>query len=251
MKITSKKIFVAILSLLLLLFSVIPAFAAEKEENLPHIERWINGKAAGSDGAFLYDVWAVDDTGISEFKYVLVNQNGTEALRIKSYPEDLTDGEPKTLLAYNAELTLKAPEGIESEIILTLENEHALYYVYFNKENGYTTTTAFLPGEYKVTYVDVVTDTANSYVVKGDFTLTVKDESVKSNLEITQVVSHVEETVEPEPGKFSESSKVIKSFDTNGDLLGDTITLFIFFVIVFSVYLYVKRRREKAEEINK
>ena len=250
MKITSKKIFVAILAILLILSSVIPAFAAENEDTLPHIERWINGKASGPDGAFLYDVWAVDDTGISEFKYVLVNQEGTEALRIEKYPEDVTNGEEKTLKAYDVELTLKYPEDVDSEIILTLENKNALYYIYFNEQNNYTSTTPILPGEYKVTYVDVVTDTNNTYRLKNNIPIEVKDMPIKTTLEIERLIYDFKK-VEKESEKTSEVAEVIKSFDTNGDLLGDTISLFVFFVVVFGVYLYIKRKREKAEEINK
>lgn len=55
MKNTYKKIFIVVLSVLLIFSAVLPAFATETNEELPHITRWVNGKAAGSDGAFLYD----------------------------------------------------------------------------------------------------------------------------------------------------------------------------------------------------
>ena len=251
MKITLKSIFIAILSLLLLFSSLVPAFATETTEDLPHITRWVNGKAAGSDGAFLYDTWAIDDTNISDSKFVLVNQDGIEAMRIKNYPQDINNSEQTSVSVYDVELTLKFPKDVESEIILTLENKNALYYVYFNEQNSYTATTAFLPGEYMVTYVDVVTDTEGNYGLKdNDFKLEVKNKAGKEKLEIVRINSDSEK-VEEEALKAEESSSGVRNFDSNGDLFGDTVRLFVFMVILFGVYLYIKRRREKEQEINK
>ena len=250
MKNTSKKIFIAILSVLLILSCVLPAFAAENNEDLPHIARWVNGKAAGADGAFIYDSWAVDDTNLSDSKFVLVNQEGTETMRIKNYPDDINGGESVTLNSYNVELTIKPPKDVESEIILTFENKNALYYVYFNEQNSYTAITPFLPGEYMATYVDVVTDTAGNYGLKDDFKLLVKDKAVKDKVDIVRINSDSEK-VNAETEKKQDIGTGIKNFDSNGDLLTDTLAMFIGMAIIFAFYLYIKRRREKAQEINK
>ena len=115
MKNTYKKVFIVILAVLLIFSCVLPAFATETEgnEDLPHITRWVNGKAAGSDGAFLYDTWAIDDTDVSEAKFVLVNQDGIEALRVKNYPQDINNGEQTTVSVYDVELSLKYPKDVE------------------------------------------------------------------------------------------------------------------------------------------
>ena len=251
MKNTYKKIFIVILSVLLIFSCVIPSFARETNEELPHITRWVNGKAAGSDGAFLYDTWAVDDTNVSDSKFVLVNQNGIESMRVKNYPQDINNSEQNTVNVYDVELTLKYPKDVESEIILTLENKNALYYVYFNEQNSYTATTSILPGEYMVTYVDVVTDTKGEYGLKdNDFKLEVKNKAVKEKLEIVRINSNSEK-VEEEAKKVEENSSGVRNFDSNGDLLGDTIRLCIFVIILFSVYLFIKRKREKEQELHK
>ena len=130
MKNTYKKIFIVVLSVLLIFSAVFPAFATETTEELPHITRWVNGKAAGSDGAFLYDTWAIDDTDVSDSKFVLVNQDGIESIRVKNYPQDINSGGETIVNTYDVELSLKYPKDVESEIILTLENKNALYYVY-------------------------------------------------------------------------------------------------------------------------
>lgn len=251
MKNTYKKIFIVVLSVLLIFSVVVPAFATETNADLPHITRWVNGKAAGSDGAFLYDTWAIDDTEISDSKFVLVNQDGIEAMRVKNYPEDINNGGEAIVKTYDVELSLKYPKDIESEIILTLENKNALYYVYFNEQNSYTATTSILPGEYIVTYVDVVTDTEGNYGLKdNDFKLEVKNKAVKEKLQIVRINSNSEK-VEEEAKKAEEDSSDIRNFDSNGDLLGDTLKLCFFVIILFSVYLYIKRKREKEQEINK
>ncbi len=51
-------------------------------------------------------------------------------MRVKNYPQDINNGEEKTVNTYDVELSLKYPKDVESEIILTLENKNALYYVY-------------------------------------------------------------------------------------------------------------------------
>ncbi len=232
----------------MLLSVVIPAFAAGEESELPHIVRWVNGKAAGSDGAFLYNTWAVDDTDISDSKYVLLSQQGTETIRIAKYPDDITDSEAKPIETYDVELSLKRPKDVESEIILTIENKDALYYVYFNEENNYKATTTFLPGEYAVTYVDVVTDTEGKYGLKDDSLITVKNKDIKSKFTVVRINSDVTKAAE----KIDEEKKSsLSDFDTNGDLFGDTMGLFLCVTILFAVYLYIKRRRERTQEMKK
>ena len=250
MKTTYKTIFIAFLSLLLLFSTLIPAFAAENVENLPHIAHWVNGKAAGEDDVFIYNTWAVDDTDVSDSKYVLLNQEGMEVLRIKNYPQDINNGEDNTLKTYVGELTLKRPKGVDSEIIVTLENKDVLYYVYFNEQNDYKVTRELLPGVYTVTYVDVVTDTESNYAIKDDFKLVVKEKPVTAKLEVVKIKSDSKK-VEKEDKSSENSRPIPKNFDSNGDLLGDTIRLCIFVIILFSVYLFIKRKREKEQEINK
>ena len=52
----------------MLLSVVIPVFSAGKETELPHIVRWVNDKAADSDGAFLYNTWAVVDGSLESMQ---------------------------------------------------------------------------------------------------------------------------------------------------------------------------------------
>lgn len=250
-----------------------PSVQAE-EPDLPTIQRWVNNAAQDADGGSVRDTWAVDNTGVSDGKYVFVDQMGNELFRVKNYPEDYSNGVYVTIPLHEANIALITPEKIDSEIVITLENNSVVYDVSFTAENAYKNTGEFYPGQYKIINVEVTGDLDGVYQLSG------VDNVAMTGGESTSVTWELQKVSTASPGNNNESENsettgaekgettgvtntgeqedngvdvvgIINSFDTNGDLLPDTIKLLVAVVILFVVYGVIKYRRKKLEEIHK
>lgn len=224
--------------------AVLPASALVPAKDLPEVSRWINGAAVDANGIYLSDTWAIDNTGLSDDKFVLINQESTEEMRVKNYPDDVALGNFVHTKTYNVSFDLKLPNDIENEVILTFESSAAEYTVSFNKEDSFSQNASFYPGEYNVTNIEV-TRSENTYSLSEAYTLYVTDKDAKASLEIVKALKDENDTQNESP------LDVVKAIDSNGDLLWDTIKLFLAVGATFAAYLYIQRKRKKAEEINR
>lgn len=236
------KVFSLTLVIILTSGLILNVSAFADAEDLPHVSRWLNGAAVASDSSFLRDTWAVDDTNISEKKYVLLDQDGIETMRVAKYPSDISNGNVTPVQTYYADLKLTLPDKVSGEVILTFKNDIATYFIYFNEKNSYKTSTEFIPGEYEVSEIDVVLDSENEYKLTDSYTLKISNKNVSETLEIAD-----ESTV----GKNSNKNKGNKNDILEGkeDLLSDTVWLLIGVAALFIVYAFIKFRRRKEEEI--
>lgn len=243
-----KVVLSTVLAFVFILSSCIGSYAFAEEKELPHIVRWVDGAAQTSDGTYLRDTWAIDDTNVSESKYVLIGQDSLEAMRIKNYPDDISNGETTVCPTYTGSFSLSVPDGVTGEISVAFENANASYTVVFNESNSYKASAKFLPGTYEASDIDVVTDTDDKYGLKRDFSFTVSDKEVSYSLELVSLSSESEDTTDSEDEGLLDN---VGKFDENNDLLKDTVKLLIAIAILFIAYAFIKRRREKAEEIKK
>ncbi len=244
-----KIILVVLLIAVMLLSAILPAFAAEIDD-LPHIVKWVNGGAQVADGSYLNDTWAVDDTGVSKNKYVLINQDGLEEMRVAKYPDDISSGNTAALTKAKGTFSLAVPENIVGEVAISFESDAAVYDVYFNESNTYTASADFLPGTYKVKSVEVSSDLNGQYKLQDDVVVDVKDKAFSVNLKVEKLAQE-ETTKEVEDNNNDGVLSTFKGFDSNGDLLKDTIKMLVAVAVLFIIYSLIKRKREKALEAKK
>lgn len=230
------------LALALAICAAVPASAVVPVKELPEVTRWVNGAAVDTNGMYLSDAWAIDNTGIADAKYVLINQNGTEEMRVNKYPDDIAAGKFVYTEAYDISFKLKVPNEVKNEVNLTFESGSAEYTISFNESNAFAQTERFYPGEYNVTNVEVV-GIEDEYSLNEAFTLFVTDKTAEVSLEIVKISKNDDEA--PEDSVLG----TIQAIDSNGDLLWDTIKLFIALGVTFGIYLLIQRKRKKAEEI--
>lgn len=241
---------------LLFLLGSMPVSAYEPASELPIIERWVNGGAQASDGRYLHDTWAVDATGISEYKYVLINQESAEVFRVKNYPEDIDNAKTVNTPTYIATFILNVPEDTTDEITVTFKANEVIYILDFNESNAYKCSMAFYPGEYTVAEFVPANPSKNNYQLMDYIVFSVNDKDVQYVLEVIEEQPVLNETTLNDLDEEDESEVEnlnpidhIKGFDKNGDLFGDTFKLIIAIVILFVVYALIKRYRKKKEEL--
>lgn len=240
---------IVLVCFLLISFSFSSSAFAEKD-SLPEIVRWTNGAAQSTDGTYLSDTWAVDKTNVSNAKYVLINQDGTEELRVENYPDDISSGNTVATPTQVVFFKLQVPESVTSEVIITLENASATYTLALNEENTYSKTESFYPGDYKAVDIEVA-DSKQEYSLSEDFLLSVFDEDLSISLELIESGSAANGSeTDSEVANGESALDIVKSFDTDGDLLWDTIGLCIAVVILLVIYVLIQHKRKKAEEIN-
>lgn len=246
--------FIVLICVLLMSFTISSSAFAEKD-SLPEIVRWNNGAAQTTDGTYLSDTWAIDTTNVSNAKYVLINQDGLEEMRVKNYPDDISAGNIVSTPTYVVSLKLRVPESITNEVVITLENSNATYILVLNEENAYSKSESFYPGEYEVGNIEVA-GTEQKYSLSEDLLLNVSDKDLSISLELTELRSVADGSEGGSEGSSEEAEgesalDVVKKFDTNGDLLWDTVALCIAVVILLAVYVFIQYKRKKAEEINR
>lgn len=241
-----KIVLIGLLIAVMLFGAILPAFAAEGD-NLPRVVKWVNGGAQTVDGSFLNDEWAVDDTGVSDKKYVLINQQGTEEMRVAKYPDDISGGNTDVAPTYKGSFSLAVPESVTGEVAITFESNAATYDVYFNEGNKYSAHMNFLPGSYKVKMVEVASDLESEYGLQDNTVIEVKDKAFSFNLKVEKRVQEEVTDEKEDEGIFNR----VSSYDTNGDLLGDTLKMLVTIAVLFIGYSLIKRRREKQTEVNR
>lgn len=224
----------------------VPASALTDKAELPEITRWVNGAALSTEGLYLSDTWALDSTGVSSYEYVLINQEGTEEMRVKNYPGDISTGNSITVGKYKVTFSLAVPEEITNEVVITLENDFSEYSVAFNEGNSFSASDNFYPGEYTVKSIEA-TGSDVAYTLSREFILSVDDEGKTVPLALVEDTSAAANGGAQEGGMLG----IVKAVDSNGDLLWDTIKLLIACGILFVIYLLIQRKRKKAEEIRR
>ena len=226
------------------------AYASENTDELPIITKWVNGIAVSENGTYLYDTWAVDNTGISDKKYVLVNQNYEEALRIKNYPEDMTDGDTKPCEKFSFSASLDVSNDVSGDIHITLENEFAEYLVTFSENSSYKSELVIYPGVYEVTDVEVTGDLIGKYRVSNYSQIDVSSD-LSVSLKVTKDGASGENAAgEPSDNTAASDNQPASDVsEDNNELLEDTIKLVIAVAVLFSIYAVIKYRRSKSEEI--
>lgn len=226
------------------------AYAAEDVSTLPHIVKWKNSNAFSDDGAYLSDTWAVDDTGVSDKKYVLVDQKNQEVLRVENYPDDLADGDTAPCEKYVLNAALVLPEGASGDVYITLENKGAEYSVTFKESDEYKANLNVYPGVYEVADVEATGDLRGTYSVSNYSQINANSDLTVS-FEITNSVGDISgEAASPTDGAedSGEDSSAAGNFKDN-ELLWDTVKLFVVVTVLFVILAVVKRRREKSEEM--
>lgn len=244
----SKFVLVAVVVCAVLVGTCFPVAAFTAEEELPHVTRWVNGAAQSDTGTYLFDTWAIDDTGVADSKYVLIGQDSVEAMRVANYPDDISKGETSFAPTYSGVLSLAIPDEVNGEVVVTIENEGALYTVSFNGNNSYKANVSFLPGVYKVTGVEVLGKTGDTFRLAENMTFTVADNDFTAKIKLISTASDVSSSGEQNGNGVRDT---VTGFDRNGDLAGDTVKMAIAVAVLFIGYSLIKRKREKAEEINK
>lgn len=238
-----KAVFLTGLILVLLISAEMSAFAFTEKDALPEVTRWVNGAALSSEGIYLSDTWAIDSTDVSEHKYVLINQESTEQMRVANYPDDISAGSFVNSTVFDISFELSIPKDIKNDVIVTLSNDSAEYNVTFNESEAFLRTLKLYPGDYQVTTVEV-SGSEDKYSINEDFSLNVNSNKTVS-LSLLKDTTDVQE-------KTNDDSMlgIVKAIDSNGDLLWDTIKLIIAIGILFIAYSLIQRKRKKAEEIN-
>lgn len=249
-----RKVLATGLALFSLLFCVSTGSVVFAEDaKLPVVQKWVNGAALSSDGVFLRDTWAVDESGLTDSKYVLISQDSTEVFRVKNYPDDVSAGATVTTPTYSVPIKLSVPESLTGELILTLENDAAAYTVSFTESNRYEGSCILFPGQYRVTDIEATSDGTAVYEIKGQPVLKVDNEAVSTSWELLRVGTPAENTAQKTPPSDDDGVDVlgvVQGFDTNGDLIKDTVSLVISLIVLFGVYGVIKYRRKKKEELN-
>lgn len=233
--------------LVTVLFSSFAVSAEEyvAEENLPHVSRWLNGTAISSYGGALNDTWAVDDTDVSDKKYVLIDQESVEIMRVGKYPEGISSGDTSVCPTYNVSVSLSLPGKVSGMVDVTVENDDAEYTLSFSEENAYKCSVKVLPGIYKVSGVEVYNDLDGDYLFKNSLRLTVSNKDVVAVWQLLDgdnssgdsesvAKTDADGNEIPEP---SDSS----SDDDKSSFIKSTIFFFGLFVllcIVYGVYKY-------------
>ncbi len=249
---------VCVLAVFALFGAELSVAAVTPADSLPVVKQWFNGAAKGEDGLYLYDTWAVDETGVSESKYVLIDQNSLEVFRVNKYPEDMEAGNTIAAPLHKLEFQLTVPEGLTEEVLVTFENNVCVYTISLTKDNEYQGQFKVYPGEYKVSDVEVPAagkDVAFQLAKESSFV--VSDDNLSVSLELQKNVvaeSGNAESAENAPSGESGGVNVfetISGFDKNGDLLKDTVTLIFWIIVLFVVYGVIKWRRKKKEELNR
>ena len=175
-----KSISLCALVLVSVVFSCVSVSAEEyvPKENLPHISQWLNGAAISSYGDCLNDTWAVDDTDVSAKKYVLINQDGTETMRIEKYPEGISSGDTSVCPTYNVTVSLSVPDNVSGQVDVTLLNDNAEYTLSFSEGNSYKCSAKILPGGYSVSGIEVYNDLNGDYSFKDNLRLNISNKDV-------------------------------------------------------------------------
>lgn len=257
------------------------AFALEPEEDLPHVDRWVNGLAVSADGVYLGDTWAVDDTEIAELaskRYVLLDQGCVEVLRTQSYPDGVKgdDTEPCEKKKLTASLTL--PDGMTGGVMVTIENDAAMYHLSFNEAGGYQATIEVYPGVYEITNVEVSSDVRGDYAISrysqldiaSDITVPFavipgsQEETVPGSTEVSdgEATGDADGKVKDDGLGNGDSNK--DDGDSNGnedagdaaggsnrdvkddELLGNTVRMVGTMGVLLGVYGVIRLRRERA-----
>ncbi len=257
------RVFTFVFAMVFVMSFSVNALAVVDDSGLPRVDRWVNGMATASDGSFLYNTWAIDETGVSANKYVLLDENAVEVNRSNEYLGENTVLDVVVCPTYEGNIKLLLPDGVSGEVILTIQNAKALYHVCFNEENGYEAATFFYPGIYSIVSVDVANDIDTKYVLSQDIAIDVSNSDVSAFLEIVKkgepVTSEAETSVvetekisTEEVASSTEIEKVsFSSFDRNNDLLSDTLVLFACVAGLLIVYAFIKHKRQKDQEIKR
>lgn len=226
------------------------AHAADEASTLPHVVKWVNGFAVSDSGIYLSDTWAVDDTGVSSKKYVLLGQGSEEVMRIENYPEDLTDGDTAPCEKYSMTISLDLPDGVSGDVYITLENAVAEYSVTFSEENGYQAVGEFYPGVYEITDVELASDVKGAYRVGNYHQIDVSSD-LSVSLEVTKAGADAEAGpgADVAPGNSADSGSAGSATEDNNELWSDTIKLFVVVSVLFGIYAVIKYRRQKSEEM--
>ncbi len=252
-----KRVGLILFSCLLVLFCGMSASAETSaytaKEELPVVKQWVDSAAQDANEIYLHDTWAYDDSGISEYKYVLIGQDSMEVFRVRNYPEDIDVAKTIVPSLYTVSFDLSAPEGLTDEVNITLKSNGATYYLSFNEANEYKYSAAFYPGEYKVSEFEVVNSVAGTYALSEDLSLAVSDKNIECSLELVENTAKNTDVSSSNTvsGEVSETGLFasVKGIDSNGDLLWDTIKLFIAIALLFGVYGFIQWRRKKKEEL--
>lgn len=227
-------------------------YAAEDVSTLPHVAKWVNGLAVSDSGVYLSDTWAVDDTGVSAKKYVLVDQGSEEAMRIENYPNDIADGDTEPCEKHSVVASLDLVDSVSGDAFITLENDAAEYSVSFSEGAGYKADLELYPGVYEVTDVEVAGDLSSTYRVSNYHQIDVSSDLTIS-LEVTNadMAAGGEEGANADNGEDDASGSEGSSATSEDDneLLGDTIKLFVVVTVLFAIYAVIKYKRAKSEEI--
>lgn len=242
-------VFVAILAF----FITGSAFALEDEASLQHIEKWVNGMAVTAEGVYLSDCWAIDDTNVSQSRYVLLDQNCTEVMRVEKYPEDVSGDDTEPCAKHTISLSLVLPDETSGQVGITLENTSAVYTLFFSEVNGYASDLTLYPGTYQIVDVEVASDIDGAYKVENYTEINTLSNGF-ATLQIQKQAVNAENGAPPVEGSSDKENN-----DTNGGgsvfkpkestLLADTVKTAGAVVVLLAVYAWIKYRRAKSEEI--
>lgn len=233
-----------------------PALAVESAEELPRVVKWVNGMAVGDDGSYLQDTWAVDETGVSEKGFVLVDGSGVEVLRVKEYPGNIQGGDSAACKRILMDFSLVLPEGAEGDVYVTLENAAAKYSLTFSEKTEYQVRVELYPGTYEIVDVELAGDLDGNYLIQNGTSVDTSKETVR----VFDITADRDENVDGNGGVVNDGSADdnagdVEEEDVNGmeeknrELLWDTVITIVLVVLLLGAYLYIKRSREKQQEI--